>query len=91
MQAVKGPGAGNKSTNAFLGKIRERAVRDFGRTSANRESVVAFCKRSISFPSVATIVEVALDFPNPASEFETDVLKAIMAQENGYVVERSFL
>lgn len=42
------------------------------------------------FPEEATIVEVALGLPNPASEFEKDVLKAIMAQDFGYRVRRLF-
>lgn len=42
------------------------------------------------FPEEATIVEVALGLPNPLSEFEKDVLKAIIAQENGSEVRRLF-
>jgi hypothetical protein len=42
------------------------------------------------FPAEATIVEVALGLPNPASEFEKDILKAIMAQDAGNQVSRLF-
>lgn len=35
-------------------------------------------------------VEVALGLPNPLSEFEKDVLKALIAQENGSEVQRLF-
>jgi len=42
------------------------------------------------FPEEATIVEVALGLPNPASEFEKDVLKAIMGQECGYAIKRLY-
>jgi hypothetical protein len=42
------------------------------------------------FPEEATIVEVALGLPNPASEFEKDILKAIMAQDLGVSVGRLF-
>jgi hypothetical protein len=40
------------------------------------------------FQSEETIVEVALGLPNPQSEFEKDVLKAIIAKELGSPVRR---
>ena len=35
------------------------------------------------FPAEGTIVEVALGLPHPKTEYEKDILKAVMAQEMG--------
>lgn len=43
------------------------------------------------FPEERTIVEVALGLPNDSSEFEKDVLKALMAIDCGHRVERMVL
>jgi hypothetical protein len=40
------------------------------------------------FPEECTVVEVALGLPNSATEFEKDILKAIIAQDKGYAVTR---
>lgn len=90
-QAVKGPGAGNRATNAFLAKIRERAIAEFGE-DLSEQRICGSTAQAVDFyfPAEATIVEVALGLPNPATEFEKDVLKAIMAQENGKAVKRLF-
>lgn len=90
-QAVRGPGIGDHSTAAFMKTLRARAVQLFGRDF----SECKLCGRTsfavdFYFPGEATIVEVALGLPNPLSEFEKDVLKAIIAQENGSEVRRLF-
>lgn len=43
------------------------------------------------FKAEATIVEIALGVQKPNSEFEKDVLKAVMAKERGHAVERLVL
>ena len=84
---IKGAGAGDQATNAFMRKLRQRAEaawsRDFAeqRISGDNKLAVDFY-----FPEEATIVEVALSLRNPMSEFERDILKAIMAQEAGHPV-----
>ena len=90
-QAVKGPGDGNRATNAFLAKLRERAISTFGEDFSEK-GICGDTSQAVDFyfPSEETIVEVALGLPNPASEYEKDVLKAIMAQGNGYGVRRLF-
>lgn len=86
-QAVLGPGIGNRATNAFLRQLQERARATFGADYSERK----ICgKTSLAvdffFPEEATIVEVALGLPNPGTEFEKDILKAIVAQDHGHHV-----
>ena len=88
-QAVLGPGAGDKATHAFMAQLRERAKAAFGVDCAEQKicGETAFTS-DFYFRDEATIVEVALGLPNPATEFEKDILKAIIAQEYGYPVQR---
>lgn len=90
-QAVLGPGDGDRATHTFMGRLRERAVSAFGEDYSERK-VCGDTSLAVDFyfPDEGTIVEVALGLPNPASEFEKDILKAIMAQESGYDVRRLF-
>src|SRR5580765_1032360 len=91
-QAALGPGAGNLATNAFLQELQRRARVEFGGADFCEKKVCGDNSLAVDFyfPEEATIVEVALGLPNPASEFEKDVLKAIMAQEHGHDVKRLF-
>jgi len=88
-RAVRGPGVGNRRTNDFMERLGRRATKLFGEGVRERrlcgENALAV---DFYFDEEATIVEVALGLPNPASEFEKDILKAIMAQANGVVVHR---
>jgi len=87
-QKVKGPGQGNRSTNSFMQQLRQRVETEFGDDVAERklcgENSLAV---DFYFEAEATIVEVALGLPNPASEFEKDVLKAIIAQDNRFSIK----
>ena len=89
--AVLGPGVGDRATHAFMRTLRERAVDAFGHDYSERK-VCGETSLAVDFyfPDEGTIVEVALGLPNPASEFEKDILKAIMAQELGHSVRRLF-
>jgi len=88
-QEAKGPGAGNLATNTFLKAIRARAETEFGE-DFSEQRICGKTSQAVDFyfPNQATIVEVALGLPNPACEFEKDVLKAIMAKELGCQVCR---
>jgi hypothetical protein len=90
-QSVLGPGEGDLHTQLFMRQLRERAARTFGTDYAERK-VCGDTSLAVDFyfPDEETIVEVALGLPNPGSEFEKDVLKAIMAQEYGNGVRRLF-
>ncbi len=88
-QAVKGAGAGDHATSAFMRALRQRAIVAFGRDYSEPRlcGETAFAA-DFYFPEDATIVEVALGLPNPASEFEEDILKAFMSRESGHDVRR---
>jgi hypothetical protein len=85
----KGAGPGDLDTNTFMKELRSRAAAAFGDDFAERR----ICGENkltpdYYFPDEATIVEVAMGLRNPSSEFERDILKAIMAQEAGNSVRR---
>lgn len=90
-QKVRGPGAGDHATQRFMRHLRDRAREAFGVDYSERklcgETSLAV---DFYFPDEATIVEVALGLPNPASEFEKDILKALMARDFGHGVRRLF-
>lgn len=86
---VQGPSAGDKSTAAFMRELRQRATLAFGADHAEQRICGAngHCV-DYYFPDEETITEIALSLRNPTSEFERDVLKAIMAQDAGHAVRR---
>jgi hypothetical protein len=90
-QAVRGPGLGDRSTQSFMEELRRSATVAFGIDCSEKRlcGSTAFAA-DFFFPEECTVVEVALGLPNPASEFEKDILKAIMAQDDGYAVTRLF-
>jgi len=88
---VRGPGKGNKATNAFMQNLRDRALAVFG-TQCGEQKICGETSLAVDFyfSREQTIVEVALGLPNPGCEYEKDILKAIMAQDLGYKVRRLF-
>lgn len=85
----KGAGPGDLDTNAFMIKLRSRAAtalgEDFGERRICGDNKLA---PDYYFPDETSVVEVAMGLRNPSSEFERDILKAIMAQEAGHPVTR---
>ena len=88
-QAVLGPGDGNRATSAFLKQLQKHSLEIFGK-DFSEQKVCGDTSQAVDFyfPDEETIVEVALGLQNPASEFEKDILKAIMAKEYGHKVSR---
>lgn len=86
---VLGPGDGNRATNSFIATLRTKAKEEFGSDFAEQK-ICGSTSQAVDFyfPQEATIVEIALGLPNPGSEFEKDVLKAIIAQDCGFNVKR---
>jgi len=85
----KGAGAGNLDTNDFMEALRVEAHKEFGEDFGEK----SICGKNglrvdFYFPDEASILEVALSLRNPLSEFEKDILKAIMAQEAGNRIEK---
>lgn len=85
----KAAGVGDKATAAFMDELRRRATSSFGTDHAEQtiSGTNKFCV-DYYFRDEATVVEVAMSLRNPTSEFERDILKAIMAQDNGHPVRR---
>lgn len=86
---IKGPSIGDKDTASFMQELWRRAIEAFGQDFAEQK----ICGENglcvdYYFPDEATIVEVAMGLRNPNSEFERDILKAIMAQDAGKPVRR---
>lgn len=82
-QSVKGPGKGDHATNHFLHLLQNRAEAVFG-IDLSEKKICGMTSYAVDFyfPDEATIVEVALGLPNTSSEYEKDILKAIIAQEH---------
>lgn len=85
----KGPGAGNKDTNSFMRELGTR-VRDALGVNVSEQDICGDNKLAVDFyvPDEDTIIEVALSLRNSNSEFERDILKALMAKECGHSVKR---
>jgi hypothetical protein len=79
---ILGPGVGDRATSAYMNELNSQAFRHFEEDfsqkciSGNNGLSVDFY-----FPDEATVIEIAMGLRNPNSEFERDILKAIMAQE----------
>jgi hypothetical protein len=86
---IKGPSIGDHDTAAFMMELRTRAEAEFGTDYSERKVCGAnnLCV-DFYFPDEETIVEVALGLRNPTSEYERDILKALMAKETGHPVSR---
>ena len=80
----KGPGKGDRDTNSFMAELRSRAKQAFGGDFSEKQ-ICGDNNLSVDFfiPDEGIIIEIALSLRNPNSEFERDILKAIMAKEQG--------
>lgn len=88
-QAVLGPGAGDRATAAYLRELQ--SMTDLpGQDACHEQRLCGETGFAVDFyfREAETIVEVALGLPNPQSEFEKDILKAIIAKELGNPVRR---
>jgi hypothetical protein len=86
---IKGPSVGDHDTLQFMAELRRRSLAEFGSDFAE-QTICGENRLTVDyyFPEEETIVEVALGLRNPTSEFERDVLKAIMAQDSGQPVRK---
>ena len=84
---IKGPGAGDHDTALFMKELRQRA-KDTFKVDHSEKKICGQNNLCVDFYFLdeATMVEVALGLRNPLSEYERDILKAIMATESGNVV-----
>ena len=81
---IKGAGKGDKDTNSFMAELRSPAKSSFGKDFSEKR-ICGDTNLTVDFflPDEGTIIEIALSLRNPNSEFEHDILKAIMAKEGG--------
>ena len=78
---TKGPGRGNHSTNDFINVLGNRARTEFGEDFSEK-NICGDNSLAVDFyfPEEGTIVEIALGLKNPNTEYEKDILKAVMAK-----------
>jgi len=82
-QRVRGPNDGDRATARYLRELQRRAQSVFGVDYSERK-ICGATGYAVDFylERERTVVEVALGLPNPASEFEKDILKAIVAKKH---------
>lgn len=75
-----GAGVGNRRTNEFMKGLRRSVENSLGSGYAEQR-ISGDNRLAVDFfvPNEATIIEVALSLRNSNTEFERDVLKALMA------------
>ena len=80
----KGAGVGDKDTNSFMAELRLRTQQALGGDFSERQ-ICGNNNLSVDYfiPDENSIIEVALSLRNPNTEYERDLLKAIMAKEQG--------
>jgi hypothetical protein len=89
---AKGPGPGDHAANAFMQQLRDVAKGLFGQDfSEARISGNCGFKVDFYFPDEQTVVEFAFSLDKPMNEFERDIFKCLLAQENGHTVKKLIL
>ncbi|WP_353268074.1 hypothetical protein [Gemmatimonas sp.] len=89
---VLGPGAGNDRANAFTAQLIREARNTLGVNYAEfRYSEDQSARYDFYIPEERTVIEVAWGLPNPNSEFEKDIFKALIGREHGHEVDRLVL
>jgi hypothetical protein len=89
---VLGPGAGNDRANSFTAQLIREAEAVLGANYAEfRYCEDQSARYDFYIPEEQTVIEVAWGLPNPNSEFEKDLLKALIGREHGHVVDRLVL
>ena len=86
---IKGPGAGNHATNKFISALGKSANEQF-KEDFSEKNICGSNSLAVDFyfPKDGVIVEVALGLRNPNTEYEKDILKAIMPKELGNEVRK---
>jgi hypothetical protein len=86
---TKGPGIGNHATNHFISMLGSMAHKEFGE-DYSEQHICGPNSLAVDFyfPDEGVIVEVALGLKAPNTEYEKDILKAIMAKGLGLKVEK---
>ena len=86
---IKGPSIGDHDTSSFMKELESCALRTF-KTNYAEQTICGNNRLCVDyyFPDEETIIEIALGLRNPTSEYERDILKAIMAKDSGKTVSQ---
>lgn len=86
---IKGPGTGDQATHAFMRQLRARVSEVLGFDCSEKRlcGQTAFAA-DFYVGTEGTIIEVAFSLRNSMSEYEKDLLKALMAKESGFPVTK---
>jgi hypothetical protein len=84
---VKNAGLGDHASNQFMKNLRQLANNQFGSDFSEKRG----CKGTkhafdFYFPDEGSVIEIALSLHNPASEYEKDILKCLLAKEDGLTI-----
>jgi hypothetical protein len=84
---VKNAGFGDHASNVFMKNLRQLAMNTFG-SDFSEKRACKDTKHAFDFyiPDEGSVVEIALSLHNPASEYEKDIFKCILAKEDGLTV-----
>ena len=88
----KGPGIGDRATAAFVMALRKLSKETLGIDYSEK----AVCSTTNSrfdyyFPDEGVVIEFAFGLRNPNSEFERDILKCLLAIDDGQTVKKLIL
>ncbi|MBK1855705.1 hypothetical protein JO972_12095 [Verrucomicrobiaceae bacterium 5K15] len=88
----RGPGEGNRVTNAVMGDANKQVRLIFG-DSAVEQAFVPGVRQSIDYylEETAEAIEVEFSLPNPYPCLEKDSFKVLLARERGINVKRLIL
>jgi hypothetical protein len=86
---TKGPGVGDRATNAFIRQLHETALSMFGSNYGQKQACnSAGFTFDFFFPEEQTAVEFAFGLHNPISEFERDIFKCLLAIDEGCAIRK---
>ncbi len=82
---VRGPGKADRASDRFVKKVARHAKARLGSRVRSEEPVTDKASLRFDFylPRERTAVEIALGLGNPASEWEKDLFKALLARHHG--------
>jgi len=86
---TKGPGKGNHSTNDFIKALGNLAIKEF-EIDYSEKNICGNNSLAVDFyfPEEGIIVEIALGLKNPNTEYEKDLLKAVIAKSIGNKINK---
>jgi hypothetical protein len=86
--SVKGAGAGDHATNAYMKTLR-KMIKDVLGKDCSEKAACKGTKYAFDFyiEDERTAIEVALSLHNPTSEYERDIFKCMLAKDGGLPVD----